>query len=312
MEHEEPIDDQEDFPFAKLLSSLPRYDGKEAWQLHEASLVQWRVLNMANRAGHDWQKTALLYSLKGGAAERASTIGRGTEAFAAIAGWNGMMIALRNIFAPQADSEISRVAFRAQRQNPKEDIVSYLTAKISLWRCAYPLPAQRQYDQLLDACIDGMFNKVIKRLVRRHNPRNQADLITVATNAVAAERYAYSGGYSECTSLDGLTTIIETTQGKQFDLANNKSEPMEVDAMREAREARKCYNCNIRGHLAKDCRKPKKKEKNQSQDFKKKIKCFNCDQQGHYARECRKPKKKKPDLKVIEEVDETDGEDGED
>ena len=64
-------------------------------------------------------------------------------------GWNTMKTLLRNMFA--ADSEISRVAFCTQRQSSKEDVVSYLTGKISLWRCAYPLEAQQQFDQLLNA-----------------------------------------------------------------------------------------------------------------------------------------------------------------
>ena len=113
--------------------------------------------------------------------------------------------------------------------------MSYLTGKISLWRCAYPLEAQQQSDQLLDACIDGMVNKVIKRMVRHANPADQTEMIRVATNAVASERYCYSGGYSDLTSLDDLTTIIETTQGRKFQ-ANDESEPMEVEAMKETRK----------------------------------------------------------------------------
>ena len=290
-----------DFPFSKLLSSLPKYDGNSPWNIHESALEQWRLLNAVNRATHEWQKVALLYSLKGSAAERAQTVGRGTALFTGAAGWNAMKTLLRNLFGPAADSEISRVAFRARRQSAKEDVVSYLTAKISLWRCAYPTEAQQQFDQLLDACIDGMVNKVIKRMTRRANPGNQADMIRIATNAVASERYAYSGGYSESTSLDGLTTIIESTSGRKFQ-ATDESEPMEVDAMKETR---KCFNCGLYGHIQKDCRKPKKKGEEKGQDFKKKVKCYNCNEYGHYARECMKPnKKKKAELNAIEEVEE--------
>ena len=102
-----------------------------------------------------------------------------------------MKTLLRNLFAPTADSEISRVAFRARRQSAKEDVVSYLTGKISLWCCAYPLEAQQQFDQLLDACIDGMVNKVIKRMVRRAKPADQTEMIRVVTYAIASEHYAY-------------------------------------------------------------------------------------------------------------------------
>ena len=101
--------------------------------------------------------------------------------------------------------------------------------------------------------------------------------------------------------MDGLTTIIETTQGRKSQ-ANDESEPMEVDAMKETC---KCFNCGLYGHLAKDCRKPKKKREEKGQDFKKKVKCYNCNEYGHYARECKKPKKKKKaELNAIEEVEE--------
>ena len=312
MEGEEARAVAGDFPYSKLLGSLPKYNGIESWHVHENALVQWRVLNNVARADHDWQKTALLYSLTGKAAERASTIGRGTVAYDQAAGFNAMLTLLRNIFSPRADSEISRVAFRCRRQSAREDIVSYLTAKISLWRCAYPDPLHQQYDQLLDASIDGMVNKVIKRIIRRENPRTQEDLIITATNAVAAERYAYAGGYSESTSLDGLTTIIETTQKRRYNLANDEVEPMEIDQMKETR---KCYNCNTPGHLARDCRKPKKEREksqgNKGQKDKKSVKCFNCNGMGHFARDCRKPRKKKAEVNKMEEVVETDGSDGE-
>ena len=78
------------------------------------------------------------------------------------------------------------------------------------------------------------------------------------------------------------------------------------------KETRKCYNCGLFGHLAKDCRKPKKIREEKGQDFTKKVKCYNCKEQGHYARECKKPKKKrKAELNAIEEVEdiESDTED---
>lgn len=37
----------------------------------------------------------------------------------------------------------------------------------------------------------------------------------------------------------------------------------------------KCFNCNTYGHMAKDCRKPKKSG------------CFRCGKEGHIAKDCR-------------------------
>ena len=133
-----------DFSFSKLLTSLLKYDGSSPWNIHESALEQWRLLNAVNKSGHERQKVALLYSLKGSAAERAQTVGRGTVPFLAAGGWNAMKTLLTNLFAPAADRKISRVAFRARQQSAKEDVVSYLTGKIFLWWCAYPLEAQQQ------------------------------------------------------------------------------------------------------------------------------------------------------------------------
>ena len=42
-----------DFPFSKLLSSVPKYDGSSPWNIHESALEQWRLLDAVNRAGHE-------------------------------------------------------------------------------------------------------------------------------------------------------------------------------------------------------------------------------------------------------------------
>lgn len=314
-EEEEDIEvDEEDDEFdemaaqqqmlAKVLSTLPRYNGEGAWNVHQGALEQWRELN-GIQAGDGavaaaWKKTALLYSLTGKAAERASTIGIGTEAYNQADNWAEMMELLKNIFAPVADSEISRVAFRARKQGPREDIVSYLTAKISLWHQAYPQAGQRTFHTIMDEGINGMANNVIKRLVRRSAPNNQQQLVDAATAAVASERYSYAAGYSESTTLDGLMTIVETNVGRNF--GNNElGEPMEVDAVE--RETRKCFNCNKTGHLSKNCWKPKKKKEDKDKKKKPQQKggCYNCGDMGHFARACPKPKKKKPEVNQVDD-----------
>jgi len=40
----------------------------------------------------------------------------------------------------------------------------------------------------------------------------------------------------------------------------------------------KCFNCEIYGHMAKDCQKPKKEKNTQ--------KCYKCGQIGHIASDC--------------------------
>lgn len=71
--------------------------------------------------------------------------------------------------------------------------------------------------------------------------------------------------------------------------------PMEVDKV----EARKCYNCQKPGHLAKDCRSAKKERGD--------ITCYNCNTKGHMAKDCRKPKKKGSKVRVVDEEDDDTG-----
>ena len=104
----------------------------------------WQVLNPVDAAPPAWQKNAILFSLSGSAAERATVIGVGTEAFNGAANWQEMIALVRNIFQPAADSEISRIAFRSRKKAAQEDIGSYLTAKVALWRGAYPEAVPRK------------------------------------------------------------------------------------------------------------------------------------------------------------------------
>jgi len=39
------------------------------------------------------------------------------------------------------------------------------------------------------------------------------------------------------------------------------------------------FNCNLYGHLAKECRRPKKERETR--------KCYNCNKQGHLAKDCK-------------------------
>ena len=82
-------------------------------------------------------------------------------------------------------------------------------------------------------------------MIQRANPENAEQLRTAAIRAVANERSAYRGGYSESTSLDGLETssmLISVTE-------TSGVEPMEVDKV----GAITCYRCDKPGHRKSEC-----------------------------------------------------------
>ena len=64
----------------------------------------------------------------------------------------------------------------------------------------------------------------------------------------AVERDAFSGGYSNSASADGLSTISNAHQ--QIDTPQTK-EPMEIDGL--GNNDRKCHRCGRGSHLRKDC-----------------------------------------------------------
>jgi len=41
----------------------------------------------------------------------------------------------------------------------------------------------------------------------------------------------------------------------------------------------RCFNCNLYGHITRECRRPKKEREMR--------KCYKCDKEGHLAKDCK-------------------------
>ena len=230
------------------------------------------------------------------AADRAWPWRPGTQLYTAAATYDQWLVALRGIFEPAAESEMSRVEFRLKTQGKSEDISSYLNIKYALYENAYA-EGEQSFSVLLTSCIEGMHSTVIKRLVQRSNPADQTALRDAAIRAVANERTAYRAGYAESTSLDGLET---TMQAVSLASGSGGVEPMDVDGIKGI----KCFRCSKEGHRRADCRVPdwkikKAQKENEKGDAgrptrdKSNLKCFKCGKRGHFARECKGTKKEK-------------------
>ena len=269
----------------KSLGHMPKYEGRTPWRSFETQFENWRFLNAINDQAVDFQKRALFMALTSG-----------TQLYAAAATYDAWMVALRGIFEPAAESEMSRVEFRLKTQGKSEDISSYLNIKYALYENAYA-EGERSFSVLLTSCIEGMHSTVIKRLVQRSNPADQTALRDAAIRAVANERTAYRAGYAESTSLDGLET---TMQAVSLASGSGGVEPMEVDGIKGI----KCFRCSKEGHRRADCRVPEWKIKKAQKEKEKgdagrptrdksNLKCFRCGKRGHFSRECKGTKKEK-------------------
>ena len=81
----------------------------------------------------------------------------------------------------------------------------------------------------------------------------------------------------------------------KFDIENVKTETESVIF----NNARKCFNCQKMGHIAKDSRPKQTFLKLRLKHFTKAstVKCFKCGEQGHVTKFCRKHKK--PEKKIL-------------
>ena len=267
----------------KALAYMPQYDGSTPWRIFEDRFKLWSQMNLDNAIDVNFRKRALLYAMKGNAADKARIYKEGSTQWDNSPNIEAYLTAMRNIFMPTEESEIARAEFKATKQKKNEDIASYLTMKISLWENAFP-ETERSFHTLLSEVIAGVYNPVVKRIIRRANPADQTSLRTVAITAVANERESYRGGYGESTSLDGLACVSISRQ------VDEEYEPMEVDRINKVEV--QCYKCKKMGHISRNCTSNKPKEGEQPR--RPKMRCFRCNLVGHVAAKGRVDLSKNP------------------
>ena len=267
-------------------------------------------------------KSGLLMSLTGSAASRASGSGIGSTAFNDAVRFEDYATVLLGIFEPDSEKQIARADFSAYRQDANEDIGSYLAIKEDLWRVAYPGTDLTTDDSAFATyqreMVSGIYNRVIKRLVIRANPRTAETLKTACLEAVSAERSNYDLGCSESMSLDGLASVTRGHQRRRAD------EAMEVNALRASSVKDPnvtCGFCSNKGHRTAECRKrqkhlsqqtPKlleKKRETRTRDKPKETRtCRACNKTGHLEASCwakhGKPKRGAVNSAAVEEDDE--------
>ena len=200
----------------------PKYAGKESWRTFENTFATWWRVNRIDAQDGEFQKRALLSCMRGQAVEMTRPYSEGTDTWNNCADLTNYLEAFRRIFLPPEESELARSEFKARKQSRREDISTYLSAKIALWQLAYP-EEERSFASLMDETIAGIANRVVKRNLRYAQINDIQALRTTAVRIVAAERQCYREGTSESTSLDGLaaTTFVAAE--------NDNDEEMDYD-----------------------------------------------------------------------------------
>ena len=314
-----------------LLRSVPSFsdDNTALFRDHEVTLIRYFRTREAYLVDEVLKKNCLLESLRGRALlrirenpelDRIYRLGTFVE----------YLDGIRAVFSPDSEKVLVRSEFDQYAQKRTQDISSYFSNKVTLFMLAFG-EAERSFDYLRVSVLAGMINKEVRHEVRRKNPRDIEALRAAVLECTAAERDAYSGGYSNSTSSDGLSTI--SSARKQMDMPGD--EMMEVDGLGSSND-RKCHRCGRNSHLQKDCIAKKdvkgndimEHNKGSSKPFSKPFSkpgggrgrggsqgrgpsdrsaktCHSCGRVGHLKRDCRS--KKQPNA-AIEEAEE-EGED---
>ena len=294
--HQAAIQEKRYNTAARALASTPKFYGTESWRNFESAYLTWYRINRIQDLDADFQKRSLLTCMRGKAIEMTRPKAENTAAWHDAADLNAYVVTMRGVFLPPEESEMSRTEFKIRRQSRKEDVSTYLSAKIALWQMAYA-DAERSFTTLMDETIKGLENRVVKRQLRYAIVRNEEELRRTAVRLVAAERQCYMEGTSESTSLDGLAATTKVQDQQQ----NNDEMEWEENVQGMRNFDGRCNLCKAYGHKAKDCRKKKNTENQRSETRK----CYTCDRTGHLKKDCR-AKTKANGEKIIRKQEDKD------
>ena len=276
------------------------HDGKKSWTVFCAEREDWMRLHEIGIGviAEDWHKNAVIASLKGTAREMIT----GQEERLRGLPWAQFQKELEGVFQPIAETELMRQEFKRKQQGAQEDIVRYLSTKEALFRRAYVYDAGN-LRILLESTIKGVYNRAVKeRLLAKYhdidNPmRDFAALRGYATNAVACERSLLAQGLGQSTSMDGLGATGIVHGDSLFN--QDGGEPMDIGRVNAMANGGKCFNCDMPGHIARQCPRPKRtggrggaggaggarKPASEGRD-RFKDPCLRCGRKGHWKREC--------------------------
>ena len=300
---------------ASALRTMPKYEhhsGNEkgrSWSTYLMERRDWiRVMQYQDESDF-FLKNALLYSLKGTAKDMSNVIG--TEEEISNMTCEQVLKLLTELYEPPAEAQLKKQEFKSLKQSKNEDIVHYFATKESLWAKAYPLPAERSLEILIDSCIEGICSRTVKKKMYEQKYLNKmttfADARRLAVSIVSSERNLMQQGLSDSVNMDGLRPATICQDRDRADNFGDGSEAMEIGAIAE----KSCYICGKKGHLKKDC--PSKMKKGKKPTGKFEGECRRCGRKGHkgascYAKKHKSGKELKPNKNQVKNIAEGENE----
>lgn len=156
---------------------------------------------------------------------------------------------------------VSKIALRKEFENRTwkhgESFSEYLHDKVIL---ANKIPVDEE--EVVEYIVKGIPDPVLKDQARVQQLKTKSSLLEAFEKVMLRQK-------GQSTGFNGKKSINKPVV--------KGSKASSSDEKKPGKENVRCYNCNVQGHLAKQCSQAKKESPT----------CFNCDAVGHLARNCK-------------------------
>ncbi len=277
--------------YTKILRNAPRFAAapNQSWRQFELKFGIWRRSSDLDRYANEAnKKRALLTCLEGAAMRAIELHGEDTWAWRRSPTLDEYLPLIRNTFAPVAEREMARMAFKNRKQRAGEPPAVYYADKMALYS-ALDQDQRIDFSVFREEMTNGLTSRYLKSRIIESEAEDDQMLLNDLMKFTAQGQKKFKANCPDVVSLEGLAI---TTQFAKEQYDENDDEMMEIEKIGE-KETRKCYNCNRTGHLASRCRV--RPETGNQREWRT---CYKCQKVGHLANDCRvKTRSEKEDPK---------------